>query len=179
MGYVYGLRGKDDSQYFYIGTTKFSPEKRLKQHLYSVSTDANNNKHFVNKVRKIGMSNIVVDVIETCANSERFEREEFWIKKYLSDGIKLTNLVHNGIDPKTLRGIASKYSLANNWQWALNWYHDYKQGWSIVPDDDPYAKQLRLAQIRLADIVESVLALPESEQHDMIQQYDDGVVMTQ
>lgn len=94
MAFVYGFRAKDSNKYFYVGSTKYSIEHRFKQHLDSIRRGRNKNRHFVNKINKVKPENIVIDVIEECTTSVRFEREYAHIQHLLTDGHPLTNIVY-------------------------------------------------------------------------------------
>lgn len=95
MACVYGLRAKDQDQYFYIGSTKHSPQHRLQQHLDMIRLGRNRNLHLVRKVNQLGAENICIDVIEECKDLVRFEREYEIIQRLLAQGVKLTNIQHN------------------------------------------------------------------------------------
>lgn len=94
MPYIYGLRPKDCDQYFYIGSTKFSPEQRWSSHISYVKHGLNKNRHFVNKLNQIGIDNVVVDTLAECSKEERFELEYSMVQDYLNHGHKLTNIIH-------------------------------------------------------------------------------------
>lgn len=97
VAYVYGLRVKDEQGYFYVGSTKFDPGARLKAHLYSVKHGSHLNRHFANKVRFVGFSNVVCDTLEETDSLNRWRAEKAWIDKFLADGMKLVNRIHNDI----------------------------------------------------------------------------------
>ena len=73
----------------YIGQTKFTMEKRLKDHICNARNK--HSSHFYNAIRKYGDENITSIILEDnipmCSNLETKqllidEREIFWIKKY-------------------------------------------------------------------------------------------------
>lgn len=99
MCVIYGLRARDSKTYFYIGSTKFTAEYRLRQHLDYIRTGHQTNRHLAHTVRKIGPDNIVVDVIEEVSPEDRFEREKEIIEAYVRQGNELTNLIYNGYAP--------------------------------------------------------------------------------
>lgn len=94
MPYIYGLRAKDSDQYFYIGSTKFTPQQRWDNHCSYVKSGLNKNRHFVNALNKVGFDNVSVDTLAECSIEERFELEYSIIADYLKRGHKLTNIVH-------------------------------------------------------------------------------------
>lgn len=96
--YVYGLRDKESLKYFYVGCTKHNPQERLKDHLYQAVTDTHSNKHFANKVKKIGADNVVCDVLETVPQGEQWIAEKQWIERLLLDGHRLVNRIHNELN---------------------------------------------------------------------------------
>jgi hypothetical protein len=96
--YIYGLRAKDSTELFYVGSTKFLPDDRLKAHLYEVEAGTHKNRHFANKVRKIGLKNVVVDILEEVTEVERWHKEQERIANLVACGVKLTNRIHNGVN---------------------------------------------------------------------------------
>lgn len=93
---IYGIRGKDDSLYFYVGSTKYTAEYRFQQHLEQIKGRFNKNRHFVNKAFKVGLDNLVVDTLIKCEPSKQFEIEHEWIECLKALGHPLTNMVYNG-----------------------------------------------------------------------------------
>jgi len=85
--HIYGLREKGASVFFYIGSTKNSPNKRFRQHL----TKRTVNRHLSNKIKKIGKDCVELIIIEKVDLNQRFSAEYRWIQKYLSEGHPLTN----------------------------------------------------------------------------------------
>lgn len=87
--FIYGLRAKDATRYFYVGSTKHSVSHRWGKHQEQLVK--NRNLHFVRTVQSIGVANVVVDILEEVSADLRFEREAFWIQTLPS----LTNIVKN------------------------------------------------------------------------------------
>lgn len=86
--YRHVLNGKS-----YIGYTKQSLEKRLKQHVTAAAKGSKT--HFANAIRKYGAENIASECLESISTSDASvaqEREKFWIKYYnsIQDGYNLT-----------------------------------------------------------------------------------------
>jgi len=88
---VYGIRAKNEAVYFYVGSTRHSVTRRFKAHLQDAKTKKHCNKHFQNKVRLLGLGNVVVDTLESVSTQHRFEAEYSWINKLLREGHPLTN----------------------------------------------------------------------------------------
>lgn len=95
MAYVYGLREREFAQYFYVGSTKFEVEYRVSQHLYEVEHGTHANAHFLNKVNRIGLSNVVFDILDEVNEEMRYICESDWIDKLLNDGHPLVNWCYN------------------------------------------------------------------------------------
>lgn len=92
MAYVYGLRAIDGAEYFYIGSTKNTLQRRLRQHLDAVRLGQHKNTHLINKVKKVGVENVVIEPILECADGVRFIREYEEIRAHIKRGVKLTNI---------------------------------------------------------------------------------------
>lgn len=87
--FIYGLRAKDSSRYFYVGSTKLGVAERWDGHRRGLAS--NRNQHFVRTVQAIGVDNVVAVALEKVPASRRFERESHWINSLPG----LTNLVKN------------------------------------------------------------------------------------
>lgn len=90
--YIYGLRPKDSSDYFYVGSTKRTVKIRLRQHLDSAKRKRSVNKHLEAKIVKIGLENIACDVLEETSSDQRSVCEYSWITKLRAQGLKLANI---------------------------------------------------------------------------------------
>jgi hypothetical protein len=95
---VYGLRAKDSDLYFYVGCSRHDPQDRLVEHLSQAKGGYHANKHFTNKVKKIGSKNVVCDVLELVQPGEQFVAEKTWIEKLKTNGHNLVNRIHNEIE---------------------------------------------------------------------------------
>lgn len=168
MAVVYGLRAKGSDQYFYIGCTGKTAEERWNDHRHYMAY--NSNRHFVNKVNKIGAGNVVVDTLEVTPVGQQFVREEWWIKHLTASGTKLTNLVHNGFEMEWKRE-ARKYSLKANWEWALRWYKDYQAGFVLKASRPEHSDSVDAAQSVLAEVMRHILSAPAEEQQALIEKY--------
>ena len=162
MATIYGIRKIGNEHPFYIGCTIHDINARFKQHIYSVSALQHPNKHFQNKVKKIGIDNVEVYVIESVKSGKQFDREEYWIAKYLGDGVKLTNIIHNTINPKMYM-VGRKYSLARNWEWLLLWYDNYKLYGSWIAHKPELQEKIDDAQLYLANVIEQLRHLSDEE----------------
>jgi len=60
----------------YVGLTRYTVEKRLKEHL-----NDHRNYYIDNALRKYGLSNFNVIVLEEVEDDRLSEREQYWIKK--------------------------------------------------------------------------------------------------
>lgn len=170
MAVVYGIRAKDSDQYFYVGCTVKPAQERLKQHMSGVRYDMHANTHFARKVKKVGAPNVALDVLEETEDGQQFEREAWWIQHLLGQGVKLTNIIHNGRD--VMIGGASKYSLRNNWEWAKAWYADFQRGYALRSERPECDSMMLEAQRTLAQIIGEILAAPPDEQQRMIARFE-------
>lgn len=170
-GCIYGLRVTGSDRYFYVGCTGIAVQERWKQHQEYIRAGLNRNRHFVNKVKKVGADNVVVDVLEEVATGLH-EREKWWIEYLVANGHKLTNLVHNGYEQPIWHGASQKYSLRANWKWAQSWFADYESGVVLHPEKVEEHSLVLMAQGALADIIRQVLAAPEAEREQLIDKLD-------
>lgn len=95
--FIYGIKVKGQDDYFYIGSTKNDPKKRLIAHLHEVRAGTHSNSHFANKVKKHGADNILLDVLHEVPESERWELERRLI---IATGENLVNRVYKEFDPR-------------------------------------------------------------------------------
>lgn len=85
--YVYKWTRLDTNQVFYIG----------KGHGNRYKDRSMRNRYFNNVVNKVGMDNILIEIIEDNLDEETsFKREIYYIDKYKSLGHKLTNMTSGG-----------------------------------------------------------------------------------
>lgn len=96
---IYGLKGVGETDYFYVGSTKHSLKNRLYAHLYAARTFTGPNRHLLQKIRKVGVDNISIDLIEIVGSDNRIEREYYWINKLINDGVGLVNILTTPYDP--------------------------------------------------------------------------------
>ena len=92
---VYGLRESKSKFYFYVGSTKKNKAHRLQAHLQDSINRRHPNRHLQNKINKVGVKNVVIDVLVTCDEISRWEIESRWIKYFNSLGHPLVNIMHN------------------------------------------------------------------------------------
>lgn len=81
MAYIYKITNKIN-QKIYIGKTEFSIEKRFKEHCRDAFKDRNEKRPLYAAMRKYGIENFYVELIEETDSPE--EREIFWIEEYRS-----------------------------------------------------------------------------------------------
>jgi hypothetical protein len=144
MCVVYGLRAQDSELYFYIGSTKFTAEKRLSTHLDYIRLGYNSNRHLCNKVNKVGPENVVVDVLEDTNPLDRWAREEVWIDKLIANGHPLTNLMHSR-DFERQETIIDEYDYRSLMITGLLWYDRYQhgeRGVALNPSNQEFLEQL-------------------------------------
>ena len=85
--YVYKWIRLDTNQVFYIG----------KGHGNRYKDRSMRNRYFNNVVNKLGMENIVIEIIEDNLDEPTaFEREKYYIQFYKNKGHKLTNMTSGG-----------------------------------------------------------------------------------
>lgn len=80
MAYIYKIFNDINSN-LYIGETIRPLKKRWNQHLLKVN-DNNSNGHLQLAMRKYGVENFHIELIEECDDKERFKREKYWIDYY-------------------------------------------------------------------------------------------------
>lgn len=73
MGIIYQLENKI-TKMSYVGLTRYSVEKRLKEHL-----NDHRNYYIDNALRKYGLANFNVIVLEEVEDNRLSEREQYWI----------------------------------------------------------------------------------------------------
>lgn len=94
---IYGIYKVGSDVPFYIGSTRYDKERRFYNHISLVKNEAHQNKHFSNKVKKIGIDNVEVRLIHSVENAQQFFAEKELIEWALDCDIKLTNRIYNGI----------------------------------------------------------------------------------
>lgn len=66
----------------YIGATEKGLDHRVKQHLNNVKRNYKTCRKFYNSIRKYGIENFIIGIIEECDANDIFEKEKFYIQKY-------------------------------------------------------------------------------------------------
>ena len=89
MAYIYQITNKINGK-IYIGKTENSIEKRFKEHCSDAFKDRNEKRPLYAAMRKYGIENFEVELLEETDNPE--EREVFWIeqKRSFKDGYNAT-----------------------------------------------------------------------------------------
>lgn len=96
--YIYGLRAKDSTQFFYVGSTKRDLQWRLGKHINHLASGLHRNPEFTRLAQEIGVDNIVIELIEEVDQDQRFQREAHWINTLPN----LVNVVKNPDGDKRL-----------------------------------------------------------------------------
>lgn len=78
MAYIYQIIN-DINQKIYIGKTEFSIEKRFKEHCSDAFRDKNEKRPLYAAMRKYGVENFHIELVEETDNPE--EREIYWIEQ--------------------------------------------------------------------------------------------------
>ena len=89
MAYIYQIVN-DVNQKIYVGKTEFSIEKRFKEHCSDAFRERNEKRPLYAAMRKYGVENFHIELIEETDNPE--EREIFWIenKRSFKNGYNAT-----------------------------------------------------------------------------------------
>lgn len=89
MAYIYQIVN-DINQKVYVGKTEFSIEKRFKEHCQDAFKERNEKRPLYSAMRKYGIENFHIELIEETDNPE--EREIFWIenKRSFKNGYNAT-----------------------------------------------------------------------------------------
>lgn len=81
MGYIYKITNTINGK-VYIGKTERSIEQRWQEHLKFASTELNEQRPLYNAIRKYGVNNFIIEVVEETKDVN--EREQYWINYYNS-----------------------------------------------------------------------------------------------
>ena len=82
MPYIYKITNRINNK-VYIGKTITSVSERFSKHKYD-AVNKLDNSYIHNAMRKYGIDNFSIDIIEECEESKIYEQERFWIKFYHS-----------------------------------------------------------------------------------------------
>ena len=110
--WIYGLQDPRDNIIKYVGKSK-NPDKRYKNHLYHIKHENTKKSRWIKKLLKLNLKPILVILKETDEFLYEYW-EEFYIKKFLSEGINLKNYDEKGIgtasgmNQKTRQSISKK-----------------------------------------------------------------------
>lgn len=118
--YIYGLRAKESTDYFYVGSTKRDLAWRLGKHANHIASGLHRNQRFTEIFNSIGAEHIVIELLEEVEQGQRFIREAHWINMLPN----LVNIVKNpakGLSQAILPTLATrrpggrptKYTLEN------------------------------------------------------------------
>lgn len=79
-GYIYKIKNIINNK-LYVGCTITGIKKRFEEHVWRcLKTDINTK--FCNSVRKYGVENFQIDLLEECNASNIYEREKYYISKF-------------------------------------------------------------------------------------------------
>ena len=82
-GFIYKITN-NLNQKVYIGKTIGSIEKRWQEHKADAYKERNEKRPLYNAIRKYGIENFSIEMIEECELSELSNREIYWIEEYHS-----------------------------------------------------------------------------------------------
>lgn len=78
--YIYCITNKINGKQ-YVGKTCDTIEQRFKEHISSINTQRDKKRPLYSAMRKYGVDNFVISLLEECPEKEADERECFWINK--------------------------------------------------------------------------------------------------
>lgn len=107
--HIYGLRAKDSTQFFYVGSTKRDLQWRLGKHINHINSGLHRNPEFTRRAQEIGVDNIAIELIEEVDQDQRFQREAHWINTLPN----LVNIVKNPKKEETVR-VVNKRQYSDN-----------------------------------------------------------------
>lgn len=87
MSYIYKITNKVN-QKIYIGKTSKTVAERWNEHLMQYNCIRNEKRPLYSAMRKYGVENFIIDIVEECSYEIENEREIYWIAYY--------NSYHNG-----------------------------------------------------------------------------------
>jgi len=89
---IYGLRDPRDRLIHYVGVT-IRPERRYKQHLLCQDTNNTQKKTWIRNLQEQGLQPELVPLEIVKGAKKGYQREDYWIHFYLSQGAPLTNML--------------------------------------------------------------------------------------
>lgn len=93
--FIYGIQPIGTDEVFYIGSTSRTIDDRFRQHLSNVRSGSHTNHRFWQKCFKGGLDNLETVEIDCVDNADRDTAEYGHIQQYLTEGYKLTNVLHS------------------------------------------------------------------------------------
>lgn len=94
MGLIYKITNQINNK-VYIGQTVGTLSKRWREHCHEAE-EGNKNYYLYQAMRKYGIENFNIEVLEECSNEELNIRERYWIKRFDSFGKNGYNLTVGG-----------------------------------------------------------------------------------
>lgn len=95
---IYKIYFIDTPNKVYIGSSKHC-EKRKKQHSYELRTDRHINPMLQNAFNKYGLDKFVFEILEEIDEEMLIEKERFYYKKSIDDGLVIYNMIYPDIHP--------------------------------------------------------------------------------
>lgn len=89
---IYGIRAKDQSEYFYVGSTGRPLGRRLSDIRWAAQAGATKNRLLDAKAVEIGVENLVIEALATADKSNRIEIERRTIINCIAQGMPLVNI---------------------------------------------------------------------------------------
>lgn len=93
MIHIYILKNPDTNEVRYVGQTN-DIKRRLDRHIQN-SRNIRDKRHVSNWIRSL-TNKPIMEVVETCDESTRNEREQYWIDYYKTQGCDLCNHSNGG-----------------------------------------------------------------------------------
>ena len=93
LAYIYGLRDKSSDKYFYVGSTKHTPQHRWRSHQGQLKCGHHRNESFVRAVQRIGSDNVVCEPLQIVTVTDRWVAERDWVERFIGENHPLVNRV--------------------------------------------------------------------------------------
>lgn len=81
MSFIYKIYN-DVNDKLYIGKTSKTIEDRWNEHIYAALYREDKNFQLYNAIKKYGVNNFHIELLEECSESNANEREVYWIRFY-------------------------------------------------------------------------------------------------
>ena len=94
FGNIYCIQSLNDESYVYVGMTKLSLEKRLKNHIYDYNYWKEGKIRYVSSFKIFELGEPKIDLLEKCPIKMLLEKEKEYINK-LKDNFIVCNIIGN------------------------------------------------------------------------------------